>query len=140
MTLAINKTDKKYNRKVTFGCSLVAILFTLVTLWFINLLVTQLRDQAHYPGATPVTDHSKLGNRLSSLKWDDSYITEDEFPDVYGWYSNTFDMGPEARANEACIALEKTTTDWRVGRHMTVVLCETDKGVRIFVSRVMWVD
>ena len=68
-------------------------------------------------------------------RWDDAYRTTDGFADVYNWYSITFDLGAEQRANGRCNYLEGTTQQIIGQRTVAVFLCNTDEGQLIYVSR-----
>lgn len=118
-----------------FGCG------TLVTLFVFGLALTaifamkQERLATRYPGAVPVASHSNYSGLPSRFRWDDTYRTTDNFTDVYNWYSVTFDMGAESRANGRCLLLESTRDQLFLQRSVTVFLCNAQDGQTIFVSR-----
>jgi hypothetical protein len=127
--------NQAYNQKIMFGCG------TLVTLFVFGLALTaifamkQERLVTRYPGAVPVASHSNYSGLPSRFRWDDTYRTTDNFTDVYNWYSVTFDMGAESRANGRCLLLESTRDQLFLQRSVTVFLCNAQDGQTIFVSR-----
>ncbi len=93
------------------------------------------RGAAQYPGSVPVASHSIYKAGALEYRWDDSYLATDNFTAVYNWYSITFELGAESRAIERCILLEGTNAQFVAKRHISVLLCNTPNGQRIFVSR-----
>lgn len=99
-------------------------------------LANRYRQADHYPGATQIADHSLYTWTPSlSLRLDTSYRTQDKFPDVYHWYSHTFSLGPEVRAQSACIILEKSDAWLILENQMSVMVCDTPHGRMMFVMR-----
>ena len=82
-----------------------------------------------------MASHSNYRGLPYQYRWDDTYLTTDNFTAVYNWYSVTFDLGAEARALEKCTLLEGTNEQLVVKRHVSVSLCNTPEGQMIFVTR-----
>ncbi|GAB4578638.1 MAG: hypothetical protein Fur0022_13740 [Anaerolineales bacterium] len=125
------------NPKILFA-GLVGISgFVLVILGgMVALTVFFDRQMADYPGATELSTHDVLKVFPNFYyRQDASYKTGDDFPEVYNWYSNGFDLGPEAQAQSHCIHMYKAETTWGITRVMTVTLCDTPNGRMIFVQR-----
>ncbi len=110
----------------------MAVLGLSVTLW---LIWDQDRQLARYPDAMYVSDHANYAGLPRQFRWDNAYRTTASFPEVYNWYSTTFDLGAENRANGRCIILEGTHDNFLTSRTTTVSLCNTPEGQLIFVSR-----
>jgi hypothetical protein len=71
----------------------------------------------------------------TAFRWDDAYRTSDSFTDVYNWYSTTFDLGAETRAQDRCILLEGANVQYALRRTVSVFVCSTSSGQMVFVSR-----
>jgi hypothetical protein len=93
-------------------------------------------EAADYPGAMQVSDHS-LYRFLPNLhlRRDTSYRAADEFPVLYNWYSQRFQLGPESAAISACITMEKSETITVIAQTVTVMLCDAGSERMIFVTR-----
>ena len=105
---------------------------------FAALLLLALRlDQraAQYPDSILVSSHSNYRGLPTQFRWDHAYRTSDSFTSVYNWYSTTFDLGAESRANGNCIYLEGTRRQFMVERHTSVFLCTTPSQQLIYVAR-----
>lgn len=91
---------------------------------------------ADYPGALPMADHS-LYRWTPALHWrrDTSYRSTAEFPELYNWYSQRFGLGPEARAESACITMQKADRVFILERLTTVMICDTGPDRLVFVTR-----
>ena len=99
-------------------------------------------DPARYPGST------RLGGGrldLTSLtqgyvSQDGAYQTTDEFPKVWRWYTEHFDLGANRVVNalENCMSLGKE--DYQpVTRHVIgVTLCSSPHGTMIFINRTIF--
>ncbi|GJM41849.1 MAG: hypothetical protein DHS20C20_21310 [Ardenticatenaceae bacterium] len=127
--------NKKYNQQIIVGCGLIAILFFFGLAFGLVELVQRDRQTARYPGASTVAVHSNYTGFPRSYSWDDTFRTNDGFHAVYEWYSITFDMGAESRANGTCILLETDNQHLLVHRFMTVTICGTQNGQLVFVDR-----
>lgn len=91
---------------------------------------------ADYAGARLVADHSLYHVFPSvDLRRDTSYRSTAEFPQVYNWYSQRFGLGPEARAESACITMQKADALWIVRRETVVIVCDAGRERLIFVTR-----
>lgn len=127
--------DQAYNQKMVFGCGTVAALFLFGLALATILAIKQERLVTRYPGSVPITSHSNYSGLPSRFRWDDTYRTTDDFNDVYNWYSVTFELGAESRANGRCLLLEGTKEQFFLERSITVFLCNAQSGQTIFVSR-----
>jgi len=131
---------RNYNAKILLGCGTVLILFFFIAAFLLLNLMNNDRDQALYPGATAVSSHSNYSGLPYEYRWDDSYLVRDNFTAVYQWYSITFNLGAEARANGDCIQLDGQTSQLRVKRTINVLLCTTPLGQRVYVTRITAVN
>lgn len=122
-------------QNLIFGCSLVICLAGICVAVVAGLLIRHERQTAQYPGSARVSSHSNYTALPREIRWDDSYLTADPFPQVYNWYSGRFGLGTEARANGTCILLEGLVQQQFVERYTGVMLCDTPTGRMIFVSR-----
>lgn len=125
---------RHYNQRFLTGCVVLCLLALVGIGLFLALSWQKSRNSTQYPGSLPVASHSNYSDFPISYKWDDTYLTEAPFREVYNWYSVTFDMGAEARATGNCIWLESQRRQWAVQRHLGVFLCDTPNGRMIFVS------
>lgn len=117
------------------GCGVVAALLLFGAALVAILAIRQERLATRYPGSVPIASHSNYSGLPSRFRWDDTYRTTDNFNDVYNWYSVTFELGAESRANGRCLLLEDTQQQLFLERSMTVFLCNAPDGQTIFVSR-----
>jgi hypothetical protein len=128
---------KPIGNRVWWGLAITAwVAATLVALGLI-LFVNWYRQSADYPGALLRADHTIYNfSPQLNIRRDTSYRSADKFNKIYNWYSNGFELGPEARAQSSCILMAKTFTDLGViERQMSVTLCDTPNGRMIFVMR-----
>jgi hypothetical protein len=118
------------------GLGLGIGLFAALVVIAVAAPLVQYYKAADYPGATQVSDHTVTKVLPSlTLRRDTSYRTQDAFPVVYNWYSSGFRLGPERRAQSACILMERSQTWLAVEQRMSVMLCDTSSGRMIFVMR-----
>lgn len=139
------KSDHKakfqaYNAKILVSVSTVVILFFFIAAILLLNIMNNDRDQARYPGATVVSSHSNYSGLPFEYRWDDSFLVRDNFTAVYQWYSTTFNLGAEARANGDCIQLDGQTSQLQVNRTVNVLLCTTTQGQRVYVTRITAVN
>jgi hypothetical protein len=129
------RENDRWNLNVLLGCSagLIVLLFLLGAAGV--AAIGRARNVAHYPGATPLTNHSNYSGLPYQFRWDNSYFTTDNFTDVYHWYSTTFHLGAEARANGSCILLEGPNDQIVLERYLSVLLCAAPEGQFIYVTR-----
>jgi len=127
--------NRAYNSNWLLGCGLAGVVAVLCLGAIVVLGIRQDRQAAHYPGAQLISSHSNYSRLPFRFKWDNSYRTTDSFTAVYQWYSVTFDLGAETRAQGRCILLEGTDDYLLVRRHTNVILCNTATGQMIFVAR-----
>ena len=108
-----------------------AVAIILVTLW-----VVRLSRASQYPGAIEMSEHFmyKFSPSLS-IRHDTAYRSSDEFPKVYNWYSTSFDLGPEVRAQSACNAMDKARSWFLFENTTTVTICDTPNGRMMFVMQ-----
>lgn len=127
--------NKSYNQRWLLGCGLLGLLFFFTIAFGLLSLIQRDRESVRYPGATAVAAHSNYSGLPRSYNWDDTFRTDDGFHAVYQWYSITFDMGAESRANGGCILLETDNQTFIVERFMTVTICGAQSGQLVFVDR-----
>lgn len=118
-----------------YGCTALFVSGLILAAGAVVLAVSRDRNLAHYPGSVSITSHSNYSGLPNQIRWDNSYFTTDNFTDVYNWYSVTFDLGAEARAIERCILLEGPNDQVIIERYLSVLLCNTPKGQRVYVTR-----
>lgn len=124
-----------YNRNLLAGCSLIILVFVVGLVTVIALGVSRDRQSARYPGSLAIASHSNYSGLPFAYRWDDTYLTTDNFTVVYNWYSTTFNLGAERRAMEKCIQLEGNNPQLVASRQISVLLCNTPQGQMIFVTR-----
>jgi hypothetical protein len=100
----------------------------------------QDRAFARYPGARPIASHSNYTGLPFQYRWDDAYLVEDNFTAVYQWYSTTFNLGAESRANGDCIELDGESGQFLLKRYTIVQVCLRPEGQMVYVSRVTAVN
>jgi hypothetical protein len=127
------KPDHRLRWALLLGAASLAALAAVSALY----ATFRFRAAADYPGSMLVADNTIYDfTPHLSLRRDTSYRTNDEFPLVYNWYSNGFNLGPEAYAQSNCILMANATTSLRVvEQQMSVMVCDTSNGRLIFVMR-----
>ncbi|MCB8945054.1 MAG: hypothetical protein H6658_15010 [Ardenticatenaceae bacterium] len=126
---------RHYNQRFLTGCVIFVSLAALIIGGLLWASFQKNRQLTRYPDSLLVASHSNYRDFPLSYKWDDTYLTDAPFREVYNWYSVTFDMGAEARATGGCIWLESQQQQWLVQRNLGVSLCDTPNGRMIFVSQ-----
>lgn len=124
-----------FNRNLLLGCGSLTLFLGICLGAILMLSLIRDRQSAQYPGALPMASHSNYRGLPYQYRWDDTYITSDNFTAVYNWYSVTFALGAEVRAIGRCTSLEGTNDQLVVKRHMSATLCNTPDGQMIFVTR-----
>ncbi len=127
-----------YNQKILTGCAVLILLAVIAIVALMGFLFQQARQASHYPGSRLLNSNSNYTRLPKRFKWDETYLTTDEFPEVYNWYSHTFDLRGETAAMEGCIFAEGTSQQWFVNRYTSLILCDTRNGQMAFVSRTTW--
>ena len=122
-------------RKVLLGCGPPVLLIALSLGALLSTAFLNERTASRYPGADILTSHSNYTGLPFQFRWDNSYHSRDSFTDIYNWYSTTFALGAEARANGSCILLDGARKRLAWTRYTSVVLCDTDNGRLIYVTR-----
>jgi hypothetical protein len=62
--------------------------------------------------------------------------TDDGFGKVFGWYSRTFELGPEQHAIGQCSLMARSRDVlWLLEGDMSVQVCNTPNGRMVFVMR-----
>ncbi len=111
--------------------ALLALALAIGAGWLYNQF-----NAGNYPGSVRMAGHNLYDTRGSLyFRRDTAYRTNDNFTQVYDWYSQTFHLGPEARAASACITMERAVTWWRVERYTGVTVCDTPNGRMMYVQR-----
>ena len=122
-------------RRLKLGCFSTAIIFLFLITGSLLYALDQEREAARYPGSILLSEHNNYSGFPYMFRWDNSYQTNDTVNKVYNWYSITFDMGAESKANGSCIYLEDSFVRLRIQRTMSVFICGTKDGQLIYVSR-----
>jgi hypothetical protein len=135
MTDAREPQLQEYNQKIATGCGFLLLLGLVVLAGFLLSALQREQRTAHYPGATHITSHNNYRRLPHHLSRVDFYHTEDNFTQVYNWYSTGFNLGPEARANGRCIDLEGRQSHFLTDQSISVTLCNTPTGQTIQVTR-----
>jgi hypothetical protein len=131
----MSDNNHAYNRKILAGCGALLLVIIMGLTAVLAVAWQQDRHAARYPGSRPIASHNNYSRLPSRFHWDNAYGTADPFVKVYNWYSTTFDLGAEARANGECIALEGSRRQWLIERQTSVLLCDARGERLIFVSR-----
>lgn len=124
------------HRRPLIAIGLVAVVLLCAATSAAALGASAYQRSADYPGALLVSAHNVY--QVSPhvyLRRDTSYRTTDAFPQVYHWYSRGFDLGPEVRAESACIYLQRATTTFVLEQYFGVMVCDTPAGRMMFVQR-----
>lgn len=127
--------NRALNQYFVAGCGLITLFGVIALAGFLILLFIRDQQAAQYPGSVALSNHSNYRGLPFEYRWDNSYRTSGNFTDIYNWYSITFDLGAEARANGECILLEGTNARLVFSRHISVFLCNTHFGQMIYVTR-----
>lgn len=88
-----------------------------------------------YPGSVALSHHENYSNILSGFRWDATFLSQDDFRDVFGWYSVKYVMGAEDAAMGRCSYVERTDKTHLTQTTISLHLCDTDEGRHINVSR-----
>ena len=131
----IDDKNRNYNASILFGCITIIILLFFMTGFGLIAIMDQERELARYPGAALVSSHSNYKGLPFVFRWDDSYLVHDNFTAVYNWYSIKFDLGAESQANGNCIQMDGQQDQFLIKRDVIVLVCKTEKGQRVYVSR-----
>ena len=124
-----------WNQNVLLGCLAAVALAALLAAGVVVVALNRDRNVVHYPNAVPLASHSNYSGLPFQFRWDNSYLTTDNFTDVYNWYSTTFDLGAESRAIERCILLEGPADSLLIERYYSILLCNTPQGQHVYVTR-----
>ncbi len=127
---------RQYNQKILTGYGTL-IFITLIGFGILKGLIIQQNEQAtQYPSVQRLGSSSNYSRFPRYIKWDETYLSQDEFPKVQNWYSHAFDLSSETAAIERCIYLDGTDKQRLVTRHVTVFICDTPDGTMTFISRI----
>jgi len=130
-----------YRRLLLWSVAVLGVMLIVAAAALANSF-TRFQQASAYPGATLVSDHTIYGRlpRLS-MRYDASYRTSARFPEVYNWYSDQFDLGPETYAQSACILMARSSKVFGlIERQTSVTLCDTPGDERlVFVMRSMMI-
>lgn len=135
-----NKDESKYNQNVLLGCGLAAFAALLLLGALIVAAIYIDRQAAHFPGAQLLSSHNNYSRLPYQFRWDDTYLIEEDFRTVYGWYSLRFDLGAESEANGRCVYSENIDSTFIIDRYIGLLVCDTPKGTMAFVNRTTYVN
>ena len=128
---------RQYNQKVFIGCATIVFILLIGFVVLAGLLLQQSKQITQYPGAQLLGSSNNYSSFPRRIKWDETYLSQDEFPKVQNWYSQLFDLSSETAAMERCIYLDGIDDDQQfVTRYATVLICDTTDGTMVFISRV----
>lgn len=117
------------------GCGGLIAVFFFIAAFALLAVLNRDREGARYPGAALTASHSNYSGLPFSYRWDDAYLVDDNFTAVYEWYSLKYDLGAESQAIGGCIYLDGTRGQRFLRRYVTVLVCTTPAGQRVFISR-----
>ena len=127
---------QRWQRRLLFGLGAAVTFVACALALAMTYGVLSLYQAADHPDAVLVADHNLYRwEPVLHFRRDTSYQAATEFPKLYNWYSRRFDLGPEARAESACITMEKADRVLLLEWVTTVMLCDTGEQRRIFVTR-----
>lgn len=98
--------------------------------------ILQGQQSAQYPGSVQVSEHhvrTILPNFY--MKESTSYLSGADFPMIFNWYSNRYQLGGESQAQSNCSHLFGTSSRLALTRSTSVTVCGTPEGQLIFVQR-----
>lgn len=130
-----NRTNRDYNQKILAGCAFAAVTAVIIIGALLVVAFNRDRQSAQYPGSQAISAHSNYRGLPRQYRWDNTYRTGDSFTAVYNWYSTTYDLGAESRANGKCILLEGSNTRLSIRRQTSVLLCNVGEQQMIYVTR-----
>ncbi len=128
-------SNASWNQNILLGCLAAVAVAGLLVAGTMVFAFNRDREVVHYPNAVPLASHSNYSGLPFEFRWDNSYLTTDNFTDVYNWYSTTFDLGAESRAIERCILLEGPAESLLIERYYSILLCNTPQGQHVYVTR-----
>ena len=100
-------------------------------------LASRLTRQAlQYPGSTLMSEH-QIRHLFPNptFKQSNSFLTQDDFPAVFNWYSFYFTLGGERQAQSGCTHLYGSRPIFILRQTTSVTLCDTPDGRMIFVQQ-----
>ncbi len=130
------RPDPSYRRLILWTLIAAGVALALTGLALVRF-VWDFRNAADYPGAVFLGEHNLYKFWPHPvIRRDTSYLTSAPFGEVYNFYSNGFNLGPEQHALSQCILMANSTTAvWIIENEMAVTLCDTPSGRMIFVMR-----
>lgn len=136
-SIILSVITARRQRQLLIGLGLAAAAALCLLAGLLAWAAVDLYRAADYPGTLRVADHSLYG-AFPSPYWrrDTSYRSTADFPTLYNWYSQRFGLGPEARAESACITMLKSETVLILRRQTTVVVCDSQTNRLVFVTRI----
>lgn len=125
-----------HSRQALFSLGIGGLVLAAAAVALAGAWIFQFRSAADYPGSLIISDHVLTAFIPHPvLRRDTSYRTADDFPTVYNFYSTSFDMGSERRAQSGCIHLDSTRSFVLVRHDISVTVCDTRNGRMVFVNR-----
>ncbi len=121
-----------------WAVGLLLSVFLIAILAGVGVLVRQFDDfraSMQYPNSVELSSHENYSQLLSGFRWDATYLSQDDFRDVFSWYSTKYNMGAEDTAIGRCSYVEVVD---RTALTLTVIgmhLCDTNEGRHINVTR-----
>ena len=108
---------------------------SLVGLYF--LLIGQLRQTTHYPGAVLVNNRSFYTPRFTF--WHYEYATSDPATKIGRWYQTASRLqavsNPKPFIGQECQLLHRLDKQFVLEHELGVIICDLPGGRQIFVTR-----
>ncbi len=124
-------------RRMVFALSLLAAALALAFGLLLGAGVVRYFQSLVYPNALDVSESTlyiwwpnPTVRRTLSLR------TQDGFGKVFGWYSRSFDLGPEQHAIGQCSSMARSRDVlWLLESDTSVQVCNTPAGRTVFGMR-----
>lgn len=115
----------------------VGLLVSILLLCTLGAVTAYTLDRraTFYPNSKLISSNSKV-RMPDTFRWDEAYSTTDPYNEVFGWYSNKFNLGPESAANGTCAMAEDSATILLLFKRYTgVMICETGEERLVYINR-----
>ncbi|MDW8326083.1 MAG: hypothetical protein RMK99_05920 [Anaerolineales bacterium] len=111
--------------------AVVCLLFVIAVFGLLTLY-----QAADHPDAVLISDYRQYRwMPVLHFRRDTSYRAPNEFPELYHWYSRRFELGPEVRAESACILMQRAGRVLLLEHATSVMLCDATDTRLIYVTR-----
>ena len=124
------------NRKGWLGLTSLVLLLVLIYSGSTFLASHLTRQALQYPGSWLMSEHQIRHLWPNpTFKQSNSFLSQDEFPAVFNWYSFYFTLGGERQAQSGCTHLYGSRPVFVLSQTTSVTLCDTPDGRMIFVQQ-----